>query len=68
LAKGITSLIITHRLGASRRADEILVMQNGTVIDVGGHDVLMSKCAYYQELWSAQSWFQEANPPDTQKN
>jgi ATP-binding cassette subfamily B protein len=68
LAKGITSLIITHRLGAARLADEILVMQNGRVIDAGGHDVLMSRCANYRELWSAQSkQFQELKTQNPQE-
>ena len=47
---GRTCLIVAHRLGTVRSCDAIVVMDDGVVVDVGTHEVLMSRCALYQAL------------------
>lgn len=41
LMRGRTSIIIAHRLSTIRRADRILVLENGSLVEEGSHDVLM---------------------------
>lgn len=54
LAKGKTAVFITHRLGAVRLADRIIVMHNGEVVEAGTHDALLQLRGEYASLWHAQ--------------
>jgi len=45
-----TSIIIAHRLSTIRRADQIVVMENGRIIERGSHDQLMSLEGHYAKL------------------
>merc|ERR1712071_227814 len=47
---GRTVIIVAHRLSTIRQADQIVVMHNHRVVDVGMHDSLVSKCSKYQDL------------------
>ena len=47
LMKNRTSLVIAHRLSTIRKADLILVLQKGKIIEMGSHDQLMSQKGYY---------------------
>lgn len=47
---GRTSLIIAHRLSTIRRADHIVVMANGRIIEEGNHEELMAKNSRYAKL------------------
>ena len=49
-ARGITRIIISHRLSIIRDCDEIIVMKNGEILDRGTHAELMEKCEYYASL------------------
>lgn len=49
-----TVVIIAHRLSTIRNADQIIVMNNGMVVEVGNHDLLMKNKRYYYELISSQ--------------
>lgn len=53
-AKGHTSLVIAHRLSTVVDADQILVMQQGRIIEQGTHDTLLAEQGYYKALWDAQ--------------
>ena len=48
--RGITRIIISHRLSIIRDCDEIIVMKDGHILDKGTHGELMGRCEYYTEL------------------
>lgn len=50
--QGRTTFLITHRLSQIRRADHILVMQDGTLIDQGTHHELLLRCEIYRRMFS----------------
>lgn len=49
--EGRTTLLITHRLSQIKRADHILVLQQGRVIDQGTHDELVERCTLYRRIF-----------------
>lgn len=49
-----TSLVIAHRLSTIQKADKIIVMENGQVIESGTHETLLNKSGRYQKLYDAQ--------------
>jgi ATP-binding cassette, subfamily B, bacterial MsbA len=54
LMAGRTVLVIAHRLSTVRRADRIVVIENGTIADIGAHEVLMQKLGTYRRLYELQ--------------
>jgi ATP-binding cassette subfamily C protein CydCD len=54
LARGRTTLVIAHRLSTVRDADEIVVLDGGRVVEVGGHDALLARSGLYARLVSRQ--------------
>ena len=61
LMSGRTVLVIAHRLSTVRRADRIVVLENGTISDMGAHEELMQKLGTYRRLYELQ--FAEADAP-----
>jgi ATP-binding cassette subfamily B protein len=58
LSKGQTTIFISHRLGATKLADEIMVIESGKVAENGTHDELIKKRKIYYELFESQrSWY-----------
>jgi ABC-type multidrug transport system fused ATPase/permease subunit len=55
LMKGRTTLVIAHRLSTIRRANQILVVENGEIVERGTHDDLMAKEGRYFELYTYQA-------------
>lgn len=51
---GRTSIVIAHRLSTILKADEILVVQNGTIVQRGAHAALMAQQGIYAELYQRQ--------------
>lgn len=49
-----TVIIIAHRLSTIRKADQIVVMKAGMIVEVGNHNTLMDKKSYYHELIQSQ--------------
>jgi ATP-binding cassette subfamily B protein len=49
--RGRTTFLITHRLSQIRRADRILVLRRGELIDQGTHEALLQRCAPYRRLY-----------------
>ncbi len=54
LVKGRTTIAIAHRLSTLRKADRLVVMDRGEVVEVGPHDALMEKQGAYWRLYQAQ--------------
>jgi ATP-binding cassette, subfamily B, bacterial MsbA len=54
LMSGRTVFVIAHRLSTVRRADRIVVLENGTIADIGPHDELMKKLGTYRRLYELQ--------------
>lgn len=52
--RGLTTIIVTHRLTALMGADAILVMQEGAVVDIGRHRELLDRCDAYAAAWMRQ--------------
>jgi subfamily B ATP-binding cassette protein MsbA len=61
LISGRTVFVIAHRLSTVRRADRIVVLENGTIADIGAHEELMQKLGTYRRLYELQ--FAEADTP-----
>ena len=61
LMTGRTVFVIAHRLSTVRRADRIMVLENGTIGDIGAHEELMQKLGTYRRLYELQ--FAEATSP-----
>lgn len=60
LLKGQFAIYITHRLGAARMADDILVLQDGRVAEQGSHDSLCrTRGTYYTMYEEQRSWYEK---------
>ncbi|MCA9389744.1 MAG: ATP-binding cassette domain-containing protein, partial [Candidatus Magasanikbacteria bacterium] len=53
--KNRTSIIIAHRLSTIRKADAILVVEGGRIVDQGSHEELLARKGIYKDLWDRQS-------------
>ena len=59
--KGRTSIVIAHRLSTVRDADQILVLEKGSIVERGTHDELVAKGGLYSELYNRQDLTGAAN-------
>lgn len=50
-----TTLVIAHRLSTVRRADQIVVLAHGRIVEQGGHDELLAADGAYARLWRIQA-------------
>jgi len=58
LMEGKTTVFISHRLGSTKLADEILVIDDGKIIERGTHDELISENGQYAEMFESQrGWY-----------
>jgi ABC-type multidrug transport system fused ATPase/permease subunit len=60
LSAGRTTLVIAHRLSTVRNADQIVVMDQGRVVDHGTHDTLLENGGIYADLHALQFSQQKA--------
>ncbi|MBM3819554.1 MAG: ABC transporter ATP-binding protein [Acidimicrobiia bacterium] len=52
VSRGRTVLVVTHRLASARRADRVLVMSQGQLVEEGTHEDLLARSGIYAGLWS----------------
>ncbi len=55
LVKERTTLVIAHRLSTVRQADQIVVLEQGRIIEKGSHDELIGREGHYARLWQTQT-------------
>jgi ATP-binding cassette, subfamily B, bacterial len=55
LMKGKTTIVIAHRLSTIQHMDEIVVIDNGTIVEQGSHSSLINGNGMYSKLWEHQS-------------
>lgn len=76
LLSGRTSIVVAHRLSTIRKADEILVMHRGRIIERGTHSSLLRMAGYYAKLYELQfknmakrnNYLQQSNKNNTWLN
>ena len=55
LMKSRTTIVIAHRLSTIRKADQILVIEEGKIVEQGTHDELINKRGRYFKLYTYQA-------------
>ena len=63
VAQTHTTLVIAHRLSTITDSDEILVMDNGQIVEQGTHQILLEKSGVYADMWALQ--LQESTDSET---
>ena len=64
LIQGRTTIAIAHRLSTLRKADRLVVMDRGQVVEIGNHDDLLARGGAYHALYQAQTRLNaEEQPP-----
>lgn len=63
IASGRTMVIVSHRLSSLTDCDQILVIDQGKVVDIGPHNILLTRCAIYRQLWTQQNRHLESRTP-----
>ena len=59
-ATGLTTLFISHRLGSTKIADRILVIDDGEIVESGSHENLMRPGGLYARMFAAQRhWYEK---------
>ncbi|BBX72580.1 ABC transporter ATP-binding protein [Mycobacterium shinjukuense] len=54
-ASGATIIVVTQRISTAAQADQVIVVDNGTIVGAGTHESLLADCASYAEFAASQS-------------
>jgi ATP-binding cassette, subfamily B, bacterial MsbA len=65
LMRNRTSFVIAHRLSTVRRADAIVVIEHGRIVESGTHDALLARGGAYAKLYELQIWEDPSGPATT---
>ena len=58
ISQGKTTVLISHRLGSTKLADHIFVIDGGTLAEAGSHGELMEQGGLYREMYESQrGWY-----------
>ena len=57
MVEGKTSIYISHRMSSCRFCDNIIVFDQGKIVEQGSHEKLMAGGGLYSELWNAQAQY-----------
>jgi len=49
-----TTIIIAHRISTLKTTDKIIIVEDGKILDIGNHDELLNRCAFYQDMVERQ--------------
>jgi subfamily B ATP-binding cassette protein HlyB/CyaB len=55
IGQGRTMVLVSHRLSSLIECNQILVMEQGKVVDIARHSVLLERCSHYRQLWAQQN-------------
>lgn len=55
IAEGRSMIIVSHRLSSLVKSDKIIVLQQGRIVDMAPHAVLLERCEIYAHLWGQQT-------------
>lgn len=62
ISKGKTAIIVTHRLGSTKIADRVIVMDRGKIVDIGSHNELLHRSELYAGMYKSQAvWYDSRN-------
>ena len=64
LVRGRTTIAIAHRLSTLRKADRLVVMDRGRIVEIGNHDQLMAIEGHYYKLYQAQARNVDTEPEE----
>ncbi|HXZ67581.1 MAG TPA: ABC transporter ATP-binding protein [Alphaproteobacteria bacterium] len=64
--RGRTSIVIAHRLSTILKADQILVIQNGRIVERGRHAELVTRNGLYSELFRSQAFAKDGASSETE--
>jgi ATP-binding cassette subfamily B protein len=67
LVRGRTTIAIAHRLSTLHKADRLVVLDRGEIVEVGNHDELMQKEGHYYRLYQAQARNVDTDLDDTRR-
>lgn len=58
LLRGKTILMVAQKINTIKDADQIIVLDHGTIVDRGTHEELLERCTIYQEIYETQNYLE----------